>query len=51
MLMNICDTFPGETSNLHARLVCNKSNRSFIKTKRNSVSSDSFLGDPDFEAA
>ena len=49
--MNICDTFPGETSNLYARSVCNKSNRSFIKTKNNSVSSDSFLDGPDFEAA
>ena len=49
--MNICDTFPSETSNLYARSVCNKSNQSFIKTKNNSVSSDSFLDGPDFEAA
>ena len=49
--MNICDTFSGETSNLYARSVYNKSNRSFIKTKKNSVSSDSFLDGPDYEAA
>ena len=49
--MNIYDTFLGGTSNLYARSVCNKSNRNFNKTKKNSVSSDSFLDGPDFEAA
>ena len=49
-VMNICDTFPGETLNLYARSVCNKSSQSFIKTKRNSVLSDTFLDGPDFEA-
>ena len=49
--MNICDVFLGETSNLYARSVCNKSNRIFIKTKKNSASNDSFLDGPDFEVA
>ena len=49
--MNINDTFPDETSNLYATSVYNKSNQSFIKTKKKSVSRDSFLDGPDFGAA